>query len=237
MGITAIAGILGTGAGGLLGGCFCRDSDRVTGILLAFAAGVMLSIVCFSMISDALWPQGSDHPMSALLVDLAIAAGFFLVWYLNDRVEALSSCRLMAAGMVMLLAIAIHNLPEGMIIGASTVSSVSSGFLLAILIGLHNIPEGMAVSVVLIHGGMNRFQAVLAAAASGIPTVIGAFVGWTLGSMGPVMLCIMLCLAAGAMLYVVMGELIPEALDIGSKALVACSMLVGILSGILVIFI
>ncbi|MDD7390795.1 MAG: ZIP family metal transporter [Lachnospiraceae bacterium] len=263
--ITFIAGVMGTGAGGFLGALFCRDSARLTGLMVSFAAGIMLSVVCFNMVEEAILPENAGRPMSILLVDAGIAVGFFMVWGLNEWIEkvryafAFSSggyvgaktgsagdvssgwsgnYRLLTAGIVMILAIAIHNLPEGMVIGASFAadSMGSAGLILAVVIGIHNIPEGMAVATALTGGGMDRFRTVLLTAASGFPTVIGAVIGWRLGTMGPVMLCLMLSFAAGAMLYVVMGELIPEALDMWNSRLIAVSILLGMLTGLIIIF-
>lgn len=262
--MTMIAGVLGTGAGGLLGVLFCRDSARLTGLMVSFAAGIMLSVVCFNMIEEAILPENASRPMSILLVNAGIAAGFFMVWGLNEWIENLrclsgsvsggcigqesgrggsgtvvtGNFRLLTAGIVMILAIAIHNLPEGMVIGASCAadSMGTAGLILAIVIGIHNIPEGMAVAVALAGGGMNRFRTVFLTAASGFPTVIGAVIGWKLGTMGPVMLCLMLSFAAGAMLYVVMGELIPEAFDMWNSRLIAVSILLGMLTGLIIIF-
>ena len=263
--MTLIAGVLGTGAGGLLGVLFCRDSARLTGLMVSFAAGIMLSVVCFNMIEEAILPENASRPMNILLVNTGIAAGFFMVWGLNEWIEnircfsgsASGGCigqesgssggsgaaltgnfRLLTAGIVMILAIAIHNLPEGMVIGASCAadSMGTAGLILSIVIGIHNIPEGMAVAVALAGGGMERFKTVFLTAASGFPTVIGAVIGWKLGTMGPVMLCLMLSFAAGAMLYVVMGELIPEAIDMWDSRLIAVSILLGMLTGLIIIF-
>lgn len=244
--ITFVAGVLGTGAGGALGVLFCRESEKITGLLVSFAAGIMLSVVCFNMIGDAMLPESAGRQMDILLVDAGIAAGFFMVWGLNGWIQAVrkdSFSRLLSAGIVMIAAIAIHNLPEGMVIGASyaadavrTTGTGAAGFLLAVVIGIHNIPEGMAVAVALVNGGVSRIKTVLLAAASGAPTVIGACIGWRLGTMGPVMLCLMLSFAAGAMLYVVMGELIPEALEIWHSKMVAISILAGMLTGMVIIY-
>lgn len=263
--MTLIAGVLGTGAGGLLGVLFCRDSVRLTSLMVSFAAGIMLSVVCFNMIEEAILPENASHPMNILMVNSGIAAGFLMVWGLNEWIENVrhptdavsgncpgqkpgsadssaairsGSYRLLTAGIVMILAIAIHNLPEGMVIGASCAadSMGTAGLILAIVIGIHNIPEGMAVAVALAGGGMNRAETVLLTAASGFPTVIGAVIGWELGTMGPVMLCLMLSFAAGAMLYVVMGELIPEALDMWNSKIIAVSILLGMLTGLIIIF-
>ena len=137
-------------------------------------------------------------------------------------------------------AIALHNVPEGMTIGASYASNDgvmgNAALILAVLIGLHNIPEGMAVSVPLISGGMPKWKAVLITAASGIPTVLGALLGYVLGEIGPLGLTLSLGFASGAMLYVVFGEILPQSYLMYHSKLPAFSAIVGILVGLLIIF-
>ena len=87
-----------------------------------------------------------------------------------------------------------------------------AGVVMACAIALHNVPEGMAVSVPLISGGMAKWKAVCITAASGIPTVVGAVLGYWLGEIGPLGLCMSLGFASGAMLYVVFGEIRPQAI-------------------------
>ena len=108
--------------------------------------------------------------------------------------------------------------------------------MIAILIGLHNIPEGMAVSVPLISGGMKRWKAVLITACSGIPTIVGAFLGFWLGEIGALGLALSLGFASGAMLYVVFGEILPQAILMYHSKLPAFSAIVGMLVGLLIIF-
>ena len=107
---------------------------------------------------------------------------------------------------------------------------------LAVLIGLHNIPEGMAVSVPLISGGMSKWKAVLITAASGIPTILGALLGYLLGEIGPMGLTMSLGFASGAMLYVVFGEILPQSILMYHSKLPAFSAIAGILVGMLIIF-
>ena len=127
-----------------------------------------------------------------------------------------------------------------MTIGASYASSDGmmgrAALTLAILIGLHNIPEGMAVSVPLISGGMTKWKAVCVTAASGIPTVVGAVLGFWLGEIGALGLCLSLGFASGAMLYVVFGEILPQSILMYHSKLPAFSAIAGILAGILIIF-
>ena len=97
---------------------------------------------------------------------------------------------------------------------------------------LHNIPEGMAVSVPLIAGGMKKWVAVLITAATGIPTVIGAILGYYVGSFSAIGLTVSLSFASGAMLYVVFGELLPEAYLMFKSKLPAMFILIGVLVGV-----
>ena len=107
---------------------------------------------------------------------------------------------------------------------------------MAIVIGLHNIPEGMAVSVPLAAGGMNKAKAVAITALSGAPTILGAIIGYYVGSIGDMALAISLSFASGAMLYVVFGELLPESILMWRSKLPAFAVMAGLIVGLLVIF-
>ena len=244
---TAIAGVVGTGLGGLVGALLQKDSNRTVSLLLSFAGGVMLSVVCFDLVVEAI-----ETNAGLLWVILSIAIGVAVTYLLNylidrgtdpeiphidenhpktaDDLDELihfdhlehhyarhdNKLSLFVAGIVMACAIALHNVPEGMTIGASYASNDgmmgTAALVLAVLIGLHNIPEGMAVSVPLISGGMKKYKAVLLTAASGVPTVLGALLGYLLGEIGPLGLTISLGFASGAMLYVVFGEILPQSI-------------------------
>ena len=151
-----------------------------------------------------------------------------------------SRLSLFVAGVVMACAIALHNIPEGMTIGASFAVSDNlmwgTGMIMAVLIGLHNIPEGMAVAVPLISGGTGRVKATLLTAACGLPTVLGAWLGFWLGDIGPLGLTMSLGFASGAMLYVVFGEIMPESYLIYRSKLPAYAVRVGLALGMFMIF-
>ena len=142
----------------------------------------------------------------------------------------------------MAAAIALHNVPEGMVIGASFARTAQEtllnrgGLTMAIVIGLHNIPEGMAVAVPLISGGMPKWRAVVITALTGFPTVLGAVLGFTVGAMGPVALALSLSFASGAMLYVVFGEILPQAILMYRSKLPAFSTIMGMLVGLWIIY-
>lgn len=268
---TALAGVGGTGLGGFVGAMLQKDSKRVVSLLLSFAGGVMLSVVCFDLVTEAIDTNvGVWAVVGAVLLGVAVT---YLLNYLIDRktnpevphidanhpktaddldelihsdhlkehyAKKDSKFGLFVAGLVMACAIALHNVPEGMTIGASyAVNEGAMGraaLVLAVIIGLHNIPEGMAVSVPLISGGMAKWKAVLITAATGIPTILGALLGYALGEIGPVGLAVSLGFASGAMLYVVFGEILPQSILMYHSKLPAFSAIVGILVGMLIIF-
>lgn len=276
--VTFISGVVGTGLGGLVGAVLRRDSNKIVSLLLSFAAGIMLAVVCFDLMSEpvAMMNEGSLPRYTPFILVAAVILGYAVVYLLNllidrktnhevkhidenhpdtaddldelihaDHYEAhkKSNANLFVAGLVMMFAIALHNLPEGMVIGASYAITddllanlfSGSGFIMAIVIGLHNIPEGMAVSVPLISGGMGKVKAVLLTALSGLPTVLGAVLGYALGGISDMMLTLSLGFASGAMLYVVFGELLPEAILMWKSKLPAMSVFLGVLVGFLLV--
>lgn len=276
--ITSISGVLGTGLGGVAGVVLKRESNKIVSLLLSFAAGIMLAVVCFDLMSEPIqmMNEGSLDWYTPLIVAIAVIAGYAVVYLLNfvidkhanpevkhvdaqhpttaddldelihsDHMQAHknSNKKLFTAGLVMLSAIALHNMPEGMVIGASYAGTENllsnlfsgSGFIMAIVIGLHNVPEGMAVSVPLVSGGMGKIKATLLTALSGRPTVFGALIGYALGGINQIMLTLSLGFASGAMLYVVFGELLPEAILMWKSKLPALSVFVGVVVGFLLV--
>lgn len=275
--ITALAGIGGTGLGGLVSCLFRKDSGKTVSLLLSFAAGVMTSVVCFDLLTEAL--NSNETGTNVWLVVAGLLMGYVVIALLNawidhrtnhevvhidenhprtaDSLEELTHANhlqehregrqprsgLFLAGLVMAAAIALHNIPEGMVIGASFARSAGEailnrgGLTMAVIIGVHNIPEGMAVSVPLISGGMPKWQSVLITALTGFPTVLGALLGYTIGAMGPIALALSLSFASGAMLYVVFGELLPEAILMWRSKLPAAATVIGMLTGLIIIYI
>ena len=275
--ITAVAGVCGTGLGGLVGAVLRRESTKVVSLLLAFAGGVMLAVVCFELIPDAFRPEGAADDMPLALVIGGVLLGYLIISLLNRIIDKKTNPELQhideghpktaddldelihadhyemhmkkqgddkrelfIAGIVMAAAIALHNLPEGMVIGASFAGDAGritggAGLIIAIVIGLHNIPEGMSVSVPLISGGTKQWKAVMITALSGVPTIIGAIIGYSLGLISPVWLSLSQSFAGGAMLYVVFGELLPESFLMWKSKTPAAFVLIGTLVGVVLV--
>lgn len=270
--ITTLAGVIGTGIGGLIGALFKKDSSKTASLLLSFAAGVMTAIVCFDLIIGAV--KTGTH---VYIVSLGVIVGCLIVYLLNlvidkstnhevvhidlshpktadDLDEIIHSnhlsvhidkndtkASLFIAGVIMASAIALHNLPEGMTIGASFANTKGvlegSALVLAILIGMHNVPEGMAIAVPLINGGMRKCYAILTTALTGLPTVIGGVIGYLVGDLGALGLALSLSFASGAMLYVVFAEILPQSILMYRSKLPAFFVILGIIIGLIVIYI
>ena len=242
-------------AGGVMTAVVCFDllsqavapqgTADTTHLLLA-AVGVMLGYAVIYLLNA--WIDrdtnhevahiDENHPKTADSLEELIHADHYQV---HEQAKP-SHGSIFLAGLVMAAAIALHNVPEGMVIGASFATSTQQailsrgGIVMAIVIGLHNVPEGMAVAVPLISGGMKKGKAAALTAITGAPTVLGAILGLFLGTMGPSMLSLSLSFASGAMLYVVFGELIPEAILMWQSKLPALATVIGILTGLVIIY-
>lgn len=241
-------------AGGVMSAIVCFDllveaaeaAETATGmgiwlVVLAVAAGVTVVYGLNLAIDrktrrEVPHTKDADHPQTHDDIDELIHAD-----HLNEHLRNKDSrMALVVAGVVMACAIALHNVPEGMTIGASFAISedlfLGSGMIMAVLIGLHNIPEGMAVAVPLISGGTGKVRSVLITASCGIPTLLGAWLGFWLGDIGPLGLALSLGFASGAMTYVVYGEILPEAYLIYRSKAPAFAAMAGIVLGMVLIF-
>ena len=214
--MTALAGVGGTGAGGILTCGLRRDGERTISLLLSFAAGVMLAVVCGDLLTDALSQRSGVFGLG--LTVGGVLMGYGLIGLLNRitaREQPEQRKGLFWAGVVMAAAIALHNLPEGMVIGASFARGTGTGGLaMAVVIGLHNIPEGLAVAVPFAYATRRRTAGVLAALVSGLAEPLGAVLAWLFlrRLFTPGFLNGTVVLAAGVMVWVALAQLLPGAL-------------------------
>lgn len=222
---------------------FGEPSHRVLASLLGFAGGIMLAISVFELLPEALL-LGS---MTVVIVGFLLGA---LMMYGLDRFIPHSHMSasdepnienpdkihvrnpMLRIGFLILFGIAIHNLPEGLAIGAGFESSPEAGIYIAMAIGLHNIPEGLAIAGPLKTGGMGFVKLFLFTLAAGLMTPLGTLIGQLFFNVSPVFVGGSLAFAAGAMVYIVNDELVPQSNDMHDHFANA-----GILGGILLGFI
>ena len=228
--ITAIVGIVGMGLGGVISSVLLkRPSEKIMCWMLSFAAGIMTGIVCFSLIPEAI--EISNIPV----VIIGLILGIVIIMVLNRIVDRVTKAsiddmsihhtheelmhalpvmenrpKMLRSGIIMLVAIGLHNLPEGIAIGAGGTHDIHLGMILALMILLHNLPEGMAVAAPLLAGGMKKWKVIAITALTGVPMLLGGLIGVLTGAISDVAVALALSLAGGSMLYVVFGEIIPQ---------------------------
>ena len=187
------AGIIGTGSGTVIALFVRAPSRSLMGFILGFAGGIMLAIVLTDLLPESIEVGNFFLAITGLLigtlfilfVDLKIPHVHFF-----ETTEELA--RFIRTGTILGLGIAMHNLPEGIAIGASYVASPALGFTLAVTIALHNIPEGIAMACPLCAGGMRIRWILIYTAMAGLPMGLGAFIGASLGAISPVVLSLSL---------------------------------------------
>jgi ZIP family zinc transporter len=223
-----------TGIGGLPILFFRQPSHRTLDALLGFTAGVMLAATAFSLLVPALDRGGVWEVVGGLAAGaLFIGALDALVPHAHarfaERDELPAEQRSARERATLLLAaLTIHNLPEGMAVGvAFAAGGVELGAPLALAIGIQNVPEGFAAAAPLVSAGTSRRDAAGIAALTGIvepPAAALALVAFD--AVGP-LLPFGLAFAGGAMLYVVVDELIPESQARGNERIATFALLFG----------
>jgi len=210
---------LATGVGALPALFLKNIPDRLFNSLLGAAAGVMLAATAFSLIipgmefGNIIWPGKGLWIVSAGMLIGALFLHFAdeklpHLHFESENEEHLDSLQKIS---LFIIAITIHNFPEGMSVGVSFGSGdLNNGLVLSIAIALQNIPEGLAVALPLVGLGYNKWKAVGIATLTGLVEPIGGLLGITMVTVFTPILPIAMGFAAGAMLFVISEEIIPE---------------------------
>ena len=210
--------------GAIIGFLFKKISHRFSDIVLAFAAGVMLSAAVLGLILPSL-DYGGKYGIIVTVMGVVIGAlslNFIdkLVPHLHklaggDKLLASQTSEEQQAGLskilLFVLAIAIHNLPEGIAAGVGFGSgNDTQALIIAGGIALQNIPEGMVIIAPMLAVGVSKRKTFVIASLTGLVEIIGTLIGYFAVSVAQVILPFALAFAGGTMLYVISDEMIPE---------------------------
>lgn len=227
-------GTFGTTIGGFIGVTFKNTSKKFLSFILEFAAGLMIAIVCFDLVPEALELSNLGYTLVGIIAGVVTMIFFDnIIKNKYNAKKVKNNNSLLKTGIVVGVGLALHNFPEGLAIGSGFGASIKLGYSLAIAILLHDIPEGISMSVPMKNGGMSKKNALFYTAMSGVTTGIGAFFGAMLGTIGAGIISICLSFAAGAMLYIVSGELIPESKTLYKGRFASLGNILGFVIGML----
>lgn len=222
---------------GALPALFCKNISRgLFNSLLGAAAGVMLAATAFSLLvpgidyGEQFWPGKGLWVVSA-----GMLLGAMFLHFADERLPHLHfdsvddvSLNSLQKISLFIIAITIHNFPEGMSVGVSFGSGdMNNGLVLAIAIALQNLPEGLAVALPLVGLGYNKWKAVGIATLTGLVEPVGGLLGITMVTIFSSVLPIAMGFAAGAMLFVISEEIIPETNFVGRSRIATFSLMVG----------
>ena len=239
---TALAGLFfgtfGTTLGGIIGVKIKRNSNKFLSFILSFASGLMMSIICFDLLPEAFQISNIITVIIGIILGIImmILCDILVENKFNDKkVKTTEKNNMLLTGIIVSIGLAIHNFPEGLAIGSGFDASIKLGLSLAIAICLHDIPEGISMAVPMKNGGMKSGKIIFYVILSGITTGVGALVGALIGNISENVIGVCLSFAAGAMLYIVSGELIPEANQIYKGRLSGIGNIIGFLVGMIAV--
>lgn len=217
-----------TGLGGAMVAFGGPPSERRHNLLMGFAAGVMIAAAFFSLIIPGIERAqltGSSRPVAAGIVIGAVLLGAMAMGQLGRLIELATAGKPGFEGRTVhtlsgeqhrialfVIAVTLHNIPEGTAVGVSFMSGdLQLGWATTLGIGIQNVPEGMAVAAALSTLGWSPMRCMLAALATGLIEPIGGLIGVAVVQASMAMLPWALGFSAGAMLFVVMADIIPQA--------------------------
>ena len=223
--------------GALLGFLFKSPSHKWSDIILSFAAGVMLCAAIIGLILPSL--EGGT-PSAITLAIPAIFLGALFLFGIDKIIPHLhtptgneieshpESAKRLNRVLLFVLAIAIHNLPEGIAAGVSFgTGDISAALAVAGGIALQNIPEGMVIIAPMLASGISRKKTFFIATLTGLVEVLGTFIGYFAVNISSALLPFALAFAGGTMLYVISDEMIPETHSHGNERSATFSLLIG----------
>ncbi len=227
---------LATGVGALPALFFKDISEKLFNSLLGAAAGVMLAATAFSLLVPGMEYGNEMWPGKGMwVVAIGMIIGALFLHYADNKLPHLHFDAIpdaqkdsMQKIWLFIIAITIHNFPEGMTVGVSFgAGDMKNGIVLAIAIALQNIPEGLAVALPLVGLGYDKWKSVGIATLTGLVEPVGGLLGITMVTVFSSILPIAMGFAAGAMLFVISEEIIPETHAKGRSRYATFSLMVG----------
>lgn len=232
--ITGVISALATGLGAIPVHFVKNNSKTVRGFSSAAAAGMMISASVFSLAQEGIALK-DNYPLSPYIVIIGLLLGAYFFHYTERNFNDSNFHKHYAKngfsrrGLLIFVAMFIHSIPEGIAIGvAFATGNMQFGLIMAIAIAVHNIPEGIAISLPLKADGVSTTKCAWVSVLTSVPQPIMCVPAFLLAWAFEPLLPIGLGFAGGAMIYLTISELIPDALEEGGKSLTAWGVMIGL---------
>lgn len=207
-----------------------KDTDKIICMALAFASGIMFSVSINSLIPESydLLKENLNTNKVIILMILFFLIGVLLTSFIDKIFKKIDN-KLYKIGIINMLALMIHNIPEGILTFSTTTTNISLGLTLALSIMFHNIPEGLSISIPIYYSTNSRKKAVLYTAISGFSEVLGAILTYLFlfKYINNYFIGIVLSLTTGIMIYISLFELLKNSFEYKKKRISYIFFLIG----------
>lgn len=230
-----LAETIGVAIGIILLYVFNIRSKRIIGMLFGCTSGIMIAMICFDILPEAL------HLANNKLLLVGIAIGILTGLLLEDVTGVLMK-KLpikkqgeIGTGIILLLGIALHNIPEGFALGTLAITSPQTVIQFAIIICLHSIPEAIAIAIPLKFSKITFKKVLIIPFLLGAIMALGALGGYLLSQIAKAFIILALGLASGIILYIVCDELLPESRKVWNGRMTSIATVIGIIIGMFLV--
>ena len=207
-----------------------KDTDKIICMALAFASGIMFSVSINSLIPESydLLKENLNTNKVIILMILFFLIGVLLTSFIDKIFKKIDN-KLYKIGIINMLALMIHNIPEGILTFSTTTTNLSLGITLALSIMFHNIPEGISISVPIYYSTGSKKKAFLYTFISGFSEILGAVITYLFlyKYISNSFIGIILSLTVGIMSYISLNELLPGAIKYNNKKLTGIAFVIG----------
>lgn len=209
-----------------------NKGDKIIPAALSFSSGVMICISIFSLIPESTLLINSNFYKipSFLITFIFIVVGVLFSIYIDKAIEnKITNNNLYKLGIISIIVLMLHNIPEGITTFLSTSNNKSLGITLSLAIALHNIPEGISIAIPIYYSTANKKKAWYYTFISGFSELFGAIIAYIFlkNYINDLILGIILAITAGIMIHISIYELLPNSLEYKKKKITTIFFLIG----------
>lgn len=218
-----------------------KNENKIIAGSLSFAAGVMICVSVTSLVPESIGILESNYNgiITVLLSFTFIMIGMIISSLIDNKLTKRKNTQLYKVGIISMIAIILHNVPEGIATFISTTKDTSLGISLGIAIAMHNIPEGISISIPIYYATKSKGKALIYTFISGLSETFGAIITYLflLPFINEVILGLLFSLIAGIMLYISFVELLPTSVSYEENNITKIFFIIGLVFMLLKLFV